>query len=175
MGPGKYPFNTYAGQIIRVPTTNFVLHWITGKSEVHRYDESLRSIDLITKDAYEPLRPLIGLFRGAVGCLSLSPAGGARLAVGTGTIVELWDATAGKRQALLKGHRREVRADELMCHGRVTVRHFAITLFAETTYLECHHFPSKDNPASWAPRNQGFKVPNSNCAIFACRGTQLSI
>lgn len=58
LGPGKYPFNTYAGQIIRVPTTNFVLHWITGKSEVHRYDESLRSIDLITKDAYEPLLPL---------------------------------------------------------------------------------------------------------------------
>ena len=34
LGPGKYPFNTYAGSIILVPTTNFVLHWITGKSEV---------------------------------------------------------------------------------------------------------------------------------------------
>jgi uncharacterized membrane protein YqiK len=58
LGPGKYPFNTYAGTIILVPTTNFVLHWITGKSEAHRYDESLRSIDLVTKDAYEPLLPL---------------------------------------------------------------------------------------------------------------------
>ncbi len=58
LGPGKYPFNTYAGKIIRVPTTNFVLHWITGKSEGHRYDESLKSIDLITKDAYEPRLPL---------------------------------------------------------------------------------------------------------------------
>ena len=58
LGPGKYPFNTYAGQIIRVPTTNFVLHWITGKSESHKYDESLKSIDLITKDAYEPSLPL---------------------------------------------------------------------------------------------------------------------
>lgn len=58
LGPGKYPFNTYAGQIIRVPTTNFVLHWITGKSEGHKYDESLKSIDLITKDAYEPILPL---------------------------------------------------------------------------------------------------------------------
>ena len=58
LGPGKYPFNTYAGQIIRVPTTNFVLHWITGKSEGHRYDETLKSIDLITKDAYEPMLPL---------------------------------------------------------------------------------------------------------------------
>jgi uncharacterized membrane protein YqiK len=58
LGPGKYPFNTYAGNIILVPTTNFVLHWITGRSETHRYDESLRSIDLVTKDAYEPLLPL---------------------------------------------------------------------------------------------------------------------
>ena len=56
--PGKYPFNTYAGNVILVPTTNFVLHWITGKTESHRYDESLRSIDLVTKDAYEPLLPL---------------------------------------------------------------------------------------------------------------------
>jgi uncharacterized membrane protein YqiK len=58
LGPGKYSFNTYAGSIIMVPTTNFVLHWITGKSEAHRYDESLRSIDLVTKDAYEPMLPL---------------------------------------------------------------------------------------------------------------------
>jgi uncharacterized membrane protein YqiK len=58
LGPGKYPFNNYAGNIILVPTTNFVLHWITGRSETHRYDESLRSIDLVTKDAYEPLLPL---------------------------------------------------------------------------------------------------------------------
>ena len=58
LGPGKYPFNTYAGNVILVPTTNFVLHWVTGKSEAHRYDESLRSIDLVTKDAYEPMLPL---------------------------------------------------------------------------------------------------------------------
>ncbi len=58
LGPGKYPFNIYAGQVILVPTTNFVLHWITGKSEGHKYDEGLRSIDLVTRDAYEPLLPL---------------------------------------------------------------------------------------------------------------------
>ena len=58
LGPGKYPFNTYAGSIVLVPTTNFVLHWVTGRTETHRYDESLRSIDLVTKDAYEPLLPL---------------------------------------------------------------------------------------------------------------------
>jgi len=58
LGPGKYSFNPYAGNIVLVPTTNFVLHWITGKSEQHRYDESLKSIDLVTRDAYEPLLPL---------------------------------------------------------------------------------------------------------------------
>src|SRR5262245_8250379 len=58
LGPGKYPFNTYAGQVILVPTTNFVLHWITGKTESHKFDEALRSIDLVTRDAYEPLLPL---------------------------------------------------------------------------------------------------------------------
>jgi uncharacterized membrane protein YqiK len=58
LGPGKYAFNTLAASIVLVPTTNFVLHWVTGKSESHRYDESLRSIDLVTKDAYEPLLPL---------------------------------------------------------------------------------------------------------------------
>jgi uncharacterized membrane protein YqiK len=56
--PGKYAFNTYAGQIQMVPTTNFVLHWITGRTEQHRYDESLKSIDLVTADAYEPVLPL---------------------------------------------------------------------------------------------------------------------
>ena len=56
--PGKYPFNTYAGRVHLVPTTNFVLHWITGRTEQHRYDESLKSIDLVTADAYEPVLPL---------------------------------------------------------------------------------------------------------------------
>src|SRR5688572_3257904 len=58
LGPGKYPFNTYAGQMILVPTTNFVLHWVTGRTEQHKYDDSLKSIDLVTKDAYEPMLPL---------------------------------------------------------------------------------------------------------------------
>ncbi len=58
LGPGKYAFNTYAGNIVLVPTTNFVLHWITGRTETHHYDENLRSIDLVTRDAYEPSLPL---------------------------------------------------------------------------------------------------------------------
>jgi uncharacterized membrane protein YqiK len=57
--PGKYPFNTFAGHVHLVPTTNVVLHWITGRvEESHRYDESLKSIDLVTADAYEPVLPL---------------------------------------------------------------------------------------------------------------------
>ena len=60
LGPGKYAFNTYAGNIVLVPTTNFVLHWVTGRTEAHRYDESLRSIDLVTKDAYEPTLAAVG-------------------------------------------------------------------------------------------------------------------
>ncbi|MFM8252162.1 MAG: SPFH domain-containing protein, partial [Planctomycetota bacterium] len=58
LGPGKYAFNTSAGQVVLVPTTNFVLHWITGRSEDHMYDDSLTSIELITADAYEPTLPL---------------------------------------------------------------------------------------------------------------------
>jgi uncharacterized membrane protein YqiK len=58
LGPGKYAFNTYAGHVHLAPTTNFVLHWITGRTESHRYDESLKSIDLVTADAYEPMLPL---------------------------------------------------------------------------------------------------------------------
>lgn len=58
LGPGKYAFNTYAGKIVLVPTTNFVLHWITGRTESHKYDESLKSVDLVTRDAYEPSLPL---------------------------------------------------------------------------------------------------------------------
>lgn len=58
LSPGKYAFNTYAGHVHLVPTTNFVLHWITGRTESHKYDESLKSIDLVTADAYEPSLPL---------------------------------------------------------------------------------------------------------------------
>lgn len=58
MGPGKYPFNTYAGFLVLVPTTNFVLHWVTGRTEAHRYDDTLKSIEMVTRDAYEPTLPL---------------------------------------------------------------------------------------------------------------------
>ena len=56
--PGKYPLNPYALKVELVPTVNFVLRWITGSVEAHRYDENLESIELITADGFEPVLPL---------------------------------------------------------------------------------------------------------------------
>lgn len=56
--PGKYAFNTYAGQIIMVPTTNIILKWNKDEMGTHRFDENLSAIELITKDAFEPVLPL---------------------------------------------------------------------------------------------------------------------
>jgi uncharacterized membrane protein YqiK len=56
--PGKYAFNTYAGKVIVVPTTNFILKWIRNETGVHKFDENLREVSLITKDAFEPSLPL---------------------------------------------------------------------------------------------------------------------
>ena len=56
--PGKYAFNTYAGKIIRVPTTNIILKWISNQAGAHLYDENLKEVSLITKDAFEPSLPL---------------------------------------------------------------------------------------------------------------------
>ena len=56
--PCKYAFNTYAGKVIIVPTTNFILKWIRSESGAHHYDENLSEVSLITKDAFEPSLPL---------------------------------------------------------------------------------------------------------------------
>jgi len=56
--PGKYAFNTYAGKVIPVPTTNIILKWIKSEVGTHRLDENLSEIGLITKDAFEPSLPL---------------------------------------------------------------------------------------------------------------------
>jgi uncharacterized membrane protein YqiK len=58
MMPGKYAFNTYAGKVIMVPTTNFILKWHKNESGAHKFDENLSEVTLITKDAFEPLLPL---------------------------------------------------------------------------------------------------------------------
>ena len=56
--PGKYAFNTYAGKIIIVPTTNFILKWDKGVTDQHNFDENLTEVSLITRDAFEPTLPL---------------------------------------------------------------------------------------------------------------------
>ena len=56
--PGKYAFNTYAGKVLMVPTTNFILKWTRGETGAHKYDENLAEVSLITKDAFEPSLPL---------------------------------------------------------------------------------------------------------------------
>ncbi|MDB6076857.1 MAG: hypothetical protein JWO82_604, partial [Akkermansiaceae bacterium] len=50
--PGKYALNPYALKVELVPTVNFVLRWISGQTENHKYDEHLSSIPLITADGY---------------------------------------------------------------------------------------------------------------------------
>lgn len=56
--PGKYAFNTYAGKVVAVPTTNIILKWIRSETGSHMLDENLSEVTLITKDAFEPSLPL---------------------------------------------------------------------------------------------------------------------
>jgi uncharacterized membrane protein YqiK len=56
--PGKYAFNTYAGKVVIVPTTNFILKWDQATTGQHKLDENLSEVSLITKDAFEPTLPL---------------------------------------------------------------------------------------------------------------------
>ena len=58
MLPGKYAFNTYAGKVIIVPTTNIILKWNRTQVGAHRFDENLAEVSLITRDAFEPNLPL---------------------------------------------------------------------------------------------------------------------
>ena len=56
--PGKYAFNTFAGKVLHVPTTNFILKWVRNEAGGHGFDENLAEVSLITKDAFEPSLPL---------------------------------------------------------------------------------------------------------------------
>ena len=56
--PGKYAFNTDAGKVVLVPTTNIILKWNKDEIGDHKYDENLSEVDIITKDAFEPSLPL---------------------------------------------------------------------------------------------------------------------
>ena len=55
---GKYAFNTDAGKVVLVPTTNIILKWNKSEVGTHKYDENLTEVDIITKDAFEPSLPL---------------------------------------------------------------------------------------------------------------------
>ena len=55
---GKYAFNTDAGKVVLVPTTNIILKWNKSETGAHKYDENLTEVDIITKDAFEPALPL---------------------------------------------------------------------------------------------------------------------
>ncbi len=55
---GKYAFNTDAGKVMLVPTTNIILKWNRNETGDHKYDENLSEVDIITKDAFEPSLPL---------------------------------------------------------------------------------------------------------------------
>lgn len=55
---GKYAFNTDAGKVVLVPTTNIILKWNKDEIGDHKYDENLSEVDIITKDAFEPSLPL---------------------------------------------------------------------------------------------------------------------
>lgn len=56
--PGKYAFNTDAGKVVLVPTTNIILKWNRNEIGDHKYDQNLSEVDIITKDAFEPSLPL---------------------------------------------------------------------------------------------------------------------
>jgi uncharacterized membrane protein YqiK len=56
--PGKYAFNTFAGHVQSVVTTNFLLAWKKDVTGELGYDRNLAEISLITKDAFEPMLPL---------------------------------------------------------------------------------------------------------------------
>jgi len=58
LGPGKYAFNTDACKVDMVPTTNIILKWDSMAIGTHNLDENLKEVDLITKDAFEPILSL---------------------------------------------------------------------------------------------------------------------
>lgn len=56
--PGKYSYNLSAGILTQVPTTNFILKWVQNEVGGHKFDENLKEVTLITRDAFEPTLPL---------------------------------------------------------------------------------------------------------------------
>lgn len=56
--PGKYAINPFAMEVKLVPTTNIILKWVSDEVGEHKYDENLKEVELITRDAFQPSLPL---------------------------------------------------------------------------------------------------------------------
>ena len=52
LDPGRYPINTFTHKVEIVPTTNIVLNWATGKTESHKLDEKLSTIEVRSADGF---------------------------------------------------------------------------------------------------------------------------
>ncbi len=52
LDPGKYAVNPYTHKIERVPTTNLVLNWATGRNESHNLDKNLSTITVRSSDGF---------------------------------------------------------------------------------------------------------------------------
>jgi uncharacterized membrane protein YqiK len=52
LDPGRYPINAFTHKVEIVPTTNIVLNWATGKTESHKLDEKLSTIEVRSADGF---------------------------------------------------------------------------------------------------------------------------
>lgn len=50
--PGKHPINSRIMKVELVPTTNIVLNWASARTESHKLDESLSTINVRSKDGF---------------------------------------------------------------------------------------------------------------------------
>jgi uncharacterized membrane protein YqiK len=50
--PGKHPVNTRVMKVELVPTTNIVLNWASARTEAHKLDEKLSTINVRSKDGF---------------------------------------------------------------------------------------------------------------------------
>ncbi|MEI8223500.1 MAG: SPFH domain-containing protein [bacterium] len=53
LSPGLHPINTRVCKITIVPTTQILLSWADDTSSAHKFDEGLKTIELLTADAFK--------------------------------------------------------------------------------------------------------------------------
>lgn len=61
--PNKYPLNTHAVKVIKVPTTNFLIRWASDGDDNNIFGKELSKIRLITNDGFYVSLPLNALLR----------------------------------------------------------------------------------------------------------------